>query len=250
MRFLKAVETFDYRNQRYKFDVTLGVRLVPRLLPQLDQFFREALARAHVERSENTIIFDLTRIFTDLTQDESFRRALEELLKSDQLRQALRYKDDDTQAFIAQIRGFAVNQYSVNAVIGSIIERAVVPEIRKVLDTRHTVTVTCEGGADRLRFNGTLAYSGKGRVATKGTPLPLDSEEGRPLKDGIRDNLALSFARGYAGAKALAELLGDLSTNKRVQVRYTGLGEVADRAGNHPESRRIIFRLDLGQKIK
>lgn len=251
IRFLKAVETFDYRLRRYKFDVTLGVRRVPRLFPELDQLLRRALQKNPGQKEGAEIVFDLTRIFDQLSKNVEFKRGLEELMRSESFKRALRYKDDDTQGFITQIQGYGKGQYSANALIGSIIERAVVPAVRDALKTHRNVTVTCEGGTDRLRITSPLSYAGNGRVTEPGVALSLNSQDGRALNGGIRDNVALSFARGYEGARALAEILGPaLSSNKRIELRYTGVGEVADRSGDHPESRRIRFRLSLGPKLQ
>ncbi len=257
VRFIKATEIYDYKHSEYKYTVDLAVRRVPRLDPQLDVSLKNFLTSNGPKREDGNLIFDLTDILDKLEKDEQFSALLDKIRNDLKGASSFRFKDDDTQIFFNQIsgtevkiQGYEKGQYSVNALIGSIIERSVAVAVQSSLRDYSLVKVVCEGATDRLRISGNIKYSGKARRALPGKQLRLSSEEGTSMGDGIRDNLALSFARGHEGIDALAQMLGPRLRSGRIELYYTGLGEVAGGSGNHPESRRIRFRVIPGPRIR
>lgn len=256
IRFIRAAEVYDHKRSQYRYTVDLGIRKLPELMPQLDEQLRRFLDQMAPERDGNEIIFDLNRIVGRLEEDSRFREELERLLRDESFKSSARYKDDDTQRFIdaargsqVQIQGYEPGQYSVNSLIRSIIQRSVAAKIDATLEDYKNVIVVCEGATDALMISGSLQYSGKARVAAVGKRIQPGTQEGVQLS-GIRNNIDLSFARGYEGARALAQILGPKWRSGRIQMLYTGMGIVATAGGNQPESRRITFRLTLGPKLR
>jgi len=256
LRFARAVEVYDHTRSQYRYVLEVWVRRLPDLVPQLDQELGRYLgaARPRVEKGE--IVFDLTRIIGQLKNDKSFQSRLKALRGDKKFRSSIRYKDDDTQNFLdvasgvqVKIQGYERGQYSVNSLVGAIIERSVAVEIYKNLDAYRDLTVICEGGTDSLRISSPLAYEGNARVTSRGERLDPRSRQGRPLSSGIRNNIDLSFARGYEGLRALAQILDSALSSGRIRMFYTGKGIVATQGGDRPDSRQIIFRIVLGPKL-
>ncbi len=188
-----------------------------------------------------------------LTADKYFQGAIRQLLKDEEFHDGLRYKDDDTQIYLrmaggespASLRGYDLGQYSVNSLVGSAIELAVATKVHASLAKHKNIRVICEGSTDALPIRSSYPYTGDGRVGKVGEQLSPGSQDGVALSTGIRDNLALSFVRGYEGLRTLAEVLGP-TLKGRIQLFYAGKGIVA---GRGPESRGIVFRLVLGPEL-
>lgn len=254
IRFLRAVEVYDHTRDQYRYVVDLGIRRLPHLFPQLDKELLRFLRDLNIKPVDGEIVFDLNEIVGRLERDPRFTEELRRLLAENS--SLMRYKDDDTQRFVStlsggdvKIQGYDPGQYSVNSLIGAIIERSVATKVDSLLDEGYKkVTVVCEGAADALQVRSGIKYAGEGRVGDLGQRLRYGSQGGVPLSQGVRNNLDLSFARGYEGMRALAQILRPRLASGRLELFYTGKGVVTSAGGNQPESRRITFRLILGSK--
>jgi hypothetical protein len=254
--FITAAEVYDYRHGEYKYSVELGVLKLPRLMPQIEADLTRFLGRVEPLQDDGTVVFDISAILAELKKDPQFLSRLKSYKDDSKFQASMRYKDDDTQGFIRATQGLQVlihsydrGQYTINSLIGSIIQGSVAPTILRELGRHRNLTVVCEGATDSLSVGGALPYRGNGRSGVKSVEIPLGAAEGRPLGSSLRDNLELSFARGYEGARALSQILGPVLKSDRVQLAYTGVGVAASRSGDQPESRRIIYKLQLGPKL-
>lgn len=254
--FIRAQEIYRYQHHEYKYAVDLGVLKLPRLMPQIEADLTRFLGRIEPLQSDGVVVFDIAAILAELKKDPEFLARLRSYKDDRRFQASIRYKDDDTQSFIGATQGLQVlihgydrGQYTINSLIGSIIQGTVAPTILRELGRRKSLTVLCEGATDSLSISGTLPYRGDGRAGAKGEELPLGASRGRVLSTGLRDNLDLSFARGYEGARALQQILGPVLQSGRVQLVYTGAGVSASKAGDQPESRRITYKLRLGPKL-
>jgi hypothetical protein len=254
--FLKALEIYDYQHCEYKYTVELGVLKVPRLMLPLEADFKNFLEKIRPRENNGVVIFDLAAILSQLRADPQFLARLRGYKGDPAFESSLHFKDDDTQRFLRASQGFQVKiggynrgQYNANSLVGSIIQGAVTPTILKYLGQYRSVDVLCEGAADALQITKALDYQGEGRAGAVGEHLPLNSSAGRFLHGGIRNNTDLSFARAYEGIRALEQLLGPAFQSGRVHLSYTGIGVAASQSGDQPESRRIIFKIQLGPKL-
>lgn len=255
--FIKALEKYDYRHREYKYIVDLGVLKVPRLMPELEADLRRFLERIRPVEEDGVLVFDITKILGELKEDREFLDRLQRYKTDKKFQSSIRYKDDDTQSFIGaaqgmevRIHGYDRGQYSINSLIGSIIQGSVAPWVLRSLGSYKTLTVICEGGTDALKIAGALPYNGAARLGGAGDLVSLSGPAaGQLVGTQIRSNLALSFVRGFEGAQALSEILGPVLKSGRVQVVYTGAGVVSSEPGDRPESRRIVFKIRLGQRL-
>ena len=252
IRFLRAAEIYDYKRNQYRYVIDLGISRLPHLVPEIEQELLRFLRGLDVRPKDGEIVFDLNDIVGRLERNDRFTAELRRLLKDEGFRSSMRYKDDDTQDFVigvsgedVKIQGYDPGQYSVNSLIGSIIERSVAAKVDELLDQGYQkVTVICEGATDALPIRSRIEYIGDGRAGKIGQRLRPGSQDGAPLKSrGIWNNHDLSFARGYEGIRALAQILRPRLGSGRIEYFYTGKGVVAAAGGSQPESRRITFRL-------
>ena len=254
--FIKAAEVYDYRHHEYRYSVELGVLKLPRLMPQIEVDLTRSLGKIPPVRDHDTVVFDVAAMLGALKSDPELLARLRSYKDDRAFQEAIKYKDDDTQSFIGATQGLKVliqgydrGQYTINSLIGSIVQASVAPTLLRELDRHRSLTVVCEGATDSLPISRALPYRGDGRSGAKGQELPLTASQGYPLNAGIRNNLDLSFARGYEGIRALAQILGPVLKGGRVKLIYTGAGVSASRAGDQPESRRITYRIRLGPKL-
>lgn len=254
--FISAMEIYNYQHREYKYSVELGILKLPRLTPQLEADLARFLGKIEPVQDDGTVVFDIAAILAELKKDPEFLGRLRSYKDDRKFQDSIRYKDDDTQSFIGTTQGFKVlihgydlGQYTINSLIGSIIQGSVAPTVLRELGRRKNLIVICEGATDSLPIKRVLPYRGDGRVGVRSEEISLGVSQGRLLSSGLRNNLDLSFARGYEGARALSQILGPVLKSGRVQLVYTGIGVSASQSGSQPESRRIVYRLRLGPKL-
>jgi len=254
---LKATETYDTRRCEYKYNVDIAVLKLPRLPHQINSSLRRFLKTIRPKHQANSIALDLSVILVKLSSDRDFAKSLQAASQDMRFRSALRYKDDDTQFIIEALQGrstnipaFARGQYSISAFVGSVVEGAVAPEILGYLEEYARLEVVCAGTTDDLGLAAALRYDGEARMDHIGQKLELKGEGGSPIEPAINSNVGLSFARGYEGSKALAQILGPAMRSGRITIYYTGHGTSATRPVGSPEHRRIVYTISLGQKLR
>jgi len=251
IRFLRASEVYDSTRNQYRYVVDLGVSKSLRLAQELEDALRRALRGYEPRQVNGQSYIDVNEVLGHLKNDRSFQTEVRRRLAEDS--SSLWYQDDDTLRLMRLIGGAPLVESSIydpgKYKISALILQPVAQEVAAALKHHERVIVVAEGAAEAFSLRSTIPYSGAGRVGKVGELLKFGGQGGLPVSYGIRNNLDLSFVRGYEGIRTLAEMLGPKIHGGRIELFYTGKGRVADDSSRRPGSRRLIFRIIFRSRL-
>lgn len=252
-------DELDHSTCSYTYRVELFIPKVPTLADVLGSNNpvtkrMNAILAEVVEKRKNKSIVEifLDREVEQLLSDKSFRVEVKLQAKNQEFIDRIKQLDDDSQrAFnlLADLKidaaGFSSSQYSINSLLGSIIEQSIVPSAKIMLKEHRRLKVRCVGFTDRKSVVSPIAYYGASEFGAREEFFRLPVQPRPAISTQLENNIKLSFARAHEAAAAFAQMLGAFVHNEGLTIEYTGAGEdhnSSESAGSN-RLRRVSFLL-------